>query len=433
MKVKKRIVIVGAGLAGLSAAWHLQKRGLECLVFEKETEVGGLCRSKKVGDFTFDYDGHLLHFKHRYVFDFVQGLLGNNLVKHERSAWIFSHGRYTRYPFQANLYGLPPRILKECLSGFIRAQTRSRVQSDTDFLGWIVRVFGKGIARHFMIPYNTKFWTVEPKALTCEWLEGIVPVPSRSQIMEGAVEESCEQLGYNAHFWYPRKGGIRQLPAALARQVKNIRTGCSVSEIDIFKKEVVTSSGQREKFDHLVSTFPLPEMALKVRGLPAKVRAAFGQLKWNSVFNLNLGTDGRDSQRRHWVYFPQKSMSFFRVGFSHNFSSDAVPAGGRSLYAEVAYAPSKPIHRQTTIGRIIRDLRKAGILSGRDRICARDINDIKYGYPIYDRNYKSAREKVVKYLTDRSVTPCGRYGAWKYMSMEDAILDGRRVAEVLAR
>ena len=63
----------------------------------------------------------------------------------------------------------------------------------------------------------------------------------------------------------------------------------------------------------------------------------------------------------------------------------------------------------------------------------RDINDIKYGYPIYDRNYKASREKIVKFLTDRGVMPCGRYGAWKYMSMEDAILDGRRIAEVLTR
>ena len=430
--MKKRIVIVGAGLAGLSAAWHLQKKGIDCQVFEKEAEPGGLCRSKKISGFTFDHDGHLLHFKHRYVFDLVRALLGDNLVKHERSAWIFSHGRYTRYPFQANLYGLPPKILKECLSGFIHAQTRARAQKDTDFLEWIESVFGKGIARHFMIPYNTKFWTVAPTALTCEWLEGIVPVPSRSQIIEGAVEESCEQLGYNAHFWYPRKGGIHQLPLALARQVKNIQTKSKISEIDLVKKEIVTASGYREKFDHLISTFPLPEMALRIKGLPSKMIAAFDKLKWNSVFNFNLGIEGRDPRQRHWVYFPQKDISFFRVGFPHNFSSDVAPHDCRSLYAEVAYSPFKPVYKKEIISRIIRDLKKVGILSKREKIRVRDVNDISYGYPIYDRNYNAAREGIVKFLTDHGVMPCGRYGAWKYMSMEDAILDGRRIAEALA-
>src|SRR3989338_7951047 len=100
---KKRILILGAGLAGLSAAWHLQKKGIDCQLFEKEPEVGGLCRSKKINNFIFDYSGHLLHFKHKYTFNLVRNLLGNDLLKHQRSAWIYSYGKCTRYPFQANL------------------------------------------------------------------------------------------------------------------------------------------------------------------------------------------------------------------------------------------------------------------------------------------------------------------------------------------
>jgi protoporphyrinogen oxidase len=119
--IKKRILILGAGLAGLSAAWHLQRRNLDCQVFEKEKEVGGLCRSKKIDGFTFDCDGHILHFKQPYAFHLIKDVLGNNLVEHERNAWIYSHNRYSRYPFQANLYGLPLSIIKECLLGFIMA------------------------------------------------------------------------------------------------------------------------------------------------------------------------------------------------------------------------------------------------------------------------------------------------------------------------
>jgi len=87
---KKRIFILGAGLAGLSAAWHLQKDGLGCQIFEKESEVGGLCRSKNINGFTFDYDGHLLHFKHSYTFNLIKSLLKNNLFEHQRNAWIYS-------------------------------------------------------------------------------------------------------------------------------------------------------------------------------------------------------------------------------------------------------------------------------------------------------------------------------------------------------
>ena len=117
----KKIVVLGAGLAGLSAAWHLQHSGKECLVFEKEDEVGGLCRSKRLKGFTFDYDGHLLHFKHQATFNLVQKLLNGNLARHQRSAFIYHDGRYIRYPFQANLYNLPSSVSKECLLGFIKA------------------------------------------------------------------------------------------------------------------------------------------------------------------------------------------------------------------------------------------------------------------------------------------------------------------------
>lgn len=118
---KKRILILGAGLAGLSTAWHLQKKGIDCQIFERESEIGGLCRSKKIDGFTFDYCGHLLHFKHRYAFNLIKNLLGSNLIEHKRSAWIYSSGVYTPYPFQANLHGLPADIAKECLLGFIKA------------------------------------------------------------------------------------------------------------------------------------------------------------------------------------------------------------------------------------------------------------------------------------------------------------------------
>ena len=435
MRPQKRILVLGAGIAGLSAAWHLRQKGVPCLVFEKEGEVGGLCRSKRSHGFTFDYSGHLLHFKTTYVFRLVRKLLEGKLVKHERSAWVSACGRYTRYPFQANLFGLPPRVIKECLEGFIRAQKRRReksVKNPMNFSQWTQRTFGSGIARYFMDPYNAKFWTIPLEEQTCEWVDGMIPVPSLGQVLEGAQKESTRQLGYNVHFWYPRKGGIEQLPRAFAKSLKNIYTGSKISRIDLQKKEIEMSSGRKEKFDVLISTIPLPEMAHLVPGLPREVRAAFHQLRWNSIFNLNLGMSSpSDVLKRHWTYFPQPKLCFFRVGFPHNFSSDLTPQGKGSLYAEVSYSDRKPINKRKEISHITRDLKKIGLLLKKDNVCAKDVNDIEYGYPIYDRHYKTARKKVLEFLNKKGVIPSGRYGSWTYMSMEDAILDGKRAAEAI--
>ena len=232
---KKRVLILGAGLAGLSAAWHLQRRGIACQIFEKESEIGGLCRSKRIDGFTFDYDGHLLHFKHRYAFKLVKNLLGDNLIEHQRSAWVYAFGRYGQYPFQANLYGLPKSMVQDCLLGFINAYNNGSKRKDNhrSFYKWIMQTFGAGIARHFMLPYNKKFWTVPARELTCEWLDGFIPIPSLRQMIEGTLEESKRKFGYNARFWYPKKGGIEELPSAFGNQIKNIHTNCRITQINL--------------------------------------------------------------------------------------------------------------------------------------------------------------------------------------------------------
>ncbi len=428
---KKKIVIIGAGLAGLSAAWHLQKRGIDCQVFEKESEVGGLCRSKHIKGFIFDHDGHLLHFKNSYVFSLIKSLLGKNLAAHKRQALIYSFDRYTRYPFQANLYGLPPEVNSECLAGARAAHKFGCHQrkENYNFLEWINHTFGKGIAKHFMVPYNFKFWTVHPKELTCDWLRNFIPVPSLKQVIDGAVALDKREVGYNTCFWYPKKGGINQLPLALAKQIKNIHINCSVKEIDLNKKIIRTDSGKTYEYDVLINTAALPEIPRLIKDIPREIQGSFKKLKWNSIFNLNLGVRKKDPLKRHWVYFPTNNLCFFRIGFPHNFSSNLVKRDQSSLYAEVSYSKLRPIDKSKILLRIESDLKKVGIISQGDKVLLRDVNDIKYGYPIYDHMYLQARGKITSFLKENKIIACGRYGAWQYMSMEDAILDGKRVAE----
>ncbi|MEE9315561.1 MAG: NAD(P)-binding protein, partial [bacterium] len=210
-----KVLIIGAGLTGLSTAYHLEKMGgIDYSVYEKMEKVGGLCRSEYVtgrrfeGEFTFDILGHLLHLKEEYTIGLVRRLLEGNLATDiPRDAQIYSKGVYTRYPFQANTYGLPPKVVKECVFGFIDAKYRSlpspRAPSEESFHDWILRNFGKGIAKHFMVPYNKKIWTVHPRKLTCGWLK-YVPSPTFREVVIGALEKQEKGFGYNVHFDYPQ-------------------------------------------------------------------------------------------------------------------------------------------------------------------------------------------------------------------------------------
>ena len=426
---KKKIVVLGAGLAGLSAAWHLQKKKIECCVLEKEPNVGGLCRSKQVKGFIFDCDGHLLHFRNKYTLRLVKGLLKENLICHERSAWINSFGIFSRYPFQANLYELPKPIAQECLFDFLKASQFKQNNIPVNFLKWINITFGKGIAKYFMIPYNEKFWTVPLEEMTSAWTDNFIPLPKPSEVIEGFFTENQRRFGYNACFWYPRQAGIAQLPQALAQQLCHVRKNCRVSGIDLEKKELNISGKGKVGFDTLISTLPLPELAKIIRPLPGKIMDMFKKLRWNSIFNLNLGVEGACQEGRHWVYFPHKETVFFRVGFFHNFSSNIVPGGKSALYAEVAYSKNKPINKNKIVLRIINDLKACGILGKQNKVSVLDINDIKYGYPIYDKYYSVATAAIKEFLSENNIIACGRYGNWQYMSMEDAILDGKRAAD----
>ncbi|MBN2097741.1 MAG: hypothetical protein JW714_04605, partial [Candidatus Omnitrophica bacterium] len=135
---------------------------------------------------------------------------------------------------------------------------------------------------------------------------------------------------------------------------------------------------------------------------------------------------------KHWLYFPEDKFIFFRVGFPTNFSSSVAPPGKSSLYAEVAYAKYHPLNQAKLTRRIMQDLRRAKILSSKDTVEVCLPLDIKYGYVIYDHNYKKSTELIHRFLQDHQVYAIGRYGRWKYMSMEDTILDALAIAAFLS-
>lgn len=166
--------------------------------------------------------------------------------------------------------------------------------------------------------------------------------------------------------------------------------------------------------------------------VPQKIKRYFNALRWTSVLNINLGFDTKDRHDRHWIYFPQKDISFFRVGFPHNFASLSVPKGKSSVYIEVSYKPRARADRRELIAAALRDFSKV-LMNGRmPPVRVRDVNDIHYGYAIYDARYQAARNAIEEYLRSMDIIACGRYGSWRYFSMEDSIRDGRRAAELAA-
>ncbi|MEW6042147.1 MAG: FAD-dependent oxidoreductase, partial [Elusimicrobiota bacterium] len=305
-------IIIGAGISGLSAAYHLKKK---YLLIEKSNRPGGLARSINQGGFTFDLTGHLIHLSNVYTKRLVKRLLKENLKIIHRNSWIYSNNTQTRYPFQANLYGLPPAVARECITGFVESILKYGWQPAEGKTGtfrfWVLKRFGEGFGKYFFFPYNEKLWTVSLDELTDDWTGKFVPRPSLKDVVLGAIYDKKTPFGYNVSFFYPRKGGIQSFSDKFFLHTENALFNTNVYSVNLKKKCVETDRGIFH-YNNIISTVPLYSLVEKLENAPNEIKSAGEKLKWNSVVCLNLGFDrpgiGKD---RHWIYFPEKKYPFY--------------------------------------------------------------------------------------------------------------------------
>ncbi len=431
------IVIVGAGLAGLSTAYHL--KGLPYRVFEKEKEAGGLCRSYQKDGFTFDFTGHLLHFRQAEIRGLVDSLLAGQLQQHTRRSYIYSHGTYTEYPFQVNTYGLPPEVVRECLMGFIATLTTpaSPAPETRSFKAWILENLGEGIAKHFMVPFNEKLWQVPLDELTSDWVSWLVPKPELRDVVNGALGIKDRRFGYNPSFLYPAQGGIARLPQAFLPQVEPITYGSELIEVDTQRRRAVFQNGgevgQAVDYDALVSTIPVPELVRRCTDFPTALREAATALRYVSVYNINLGVARERVSDYHWIYFPEHRFPFYRAGFPMNFSTALGRPGCSSLYVEISHLPTEQTRPADLLRQVREGLERAEIFRTNDDIVVADVQDIRYAYVLFDAHRARAVPAILAELEARGIYSIGRYGKWEHTSMEDAISQGKRQAADLLR
>jgi protoporphyrinogen oxidase len=423
-------LILGAGLAGLSAACSL--RDEDTLVLEKEDEAGGLCRSREVDGFTFDCTGHLLHLRDPSLRDWLLGMLPGAFASVERQSLIYSHGVYTGYPFQANTYGLPPEVVRECVVGFVESLLKRPSDggiAPADFRAWVLATFGEGIARHFMFPYNEKLYRVDLGEMECGWVSWSIPRPTLDEVVRGALGIEVKGLGYNPRFLYPRSGGIAIIPKALQQRCGEVRPSTAVRAVDLPGRRVHLASGEAVEYERLVSTLPLDAfLGMLEPVVEPSLMKARTRLRAVQVVNLNLGIDRERVLRGHWVYFPEPAFPFYRVGSPTNYSAGVAPAGCSSLYVEVARRRDEPLDAARLEEECLEGLRRAGILRSGDRIVAREILTLDPAYVIYDHFRRDALPAIHRILEAYGVISTGRFGAWEYGSMESALKQGREAA-----
>ncbi|MBR4682607.1 MAG: FAD-dependent oxidoreductase [Elusimicrobiaceae bacterium] len=421
-----KILILGGGITGLSTAYHLEQQGQkDYWVLEKENEPGGLCRSIRKNGFTFDYSGHLLHLHTPQGKKLVRTLLAGNLRRQTRRAWIYTENSRVPFPFQANLFALPPAIRQKCLDGLLQAKKKKLTSAPKNFEEWCLQSFGKGIYQTFLKPYNTKLWGCPPRRLTTEWCGPFIPLPSAKEICQSAVKKPNKKFGYNAHFYYPQTGGCGALTAALADSVSHLKTRCPVTQIDLSNK-TVRAGGKVFSFDFLINTLPLPNFLRLLRGQPA-LRAQADKLAAQSVTVYQVAFQGTPKPFS-WIYCPDKQDPFYRVGMQSSFSPQNAPEGCYSLYIELPGEIRPGVLQERKIEKAL--LKKA-IIGKQDKKIFSFWTKLPQAYVLYDKRRSGTVTQVIKNLKTYHCFCAGRYGLWEYSFIEQSLLQGKEIAQKL--
>jgi protoporphyrinogen oxidase len=431
-----RIVIIGAGPTGLAAGYRLRELGYTNFVMlESRGKVGGLASSEvSPNGFTYDIGGHVLFSHYEYFDRLFDKLMGDEYQELLRESWVWMFDRFLPYPFQNNIKYLPRDVVLECLLGIIEAQKQPLdLARFGNFEELIHGVFGAGIAKYFMMPYNFKVWAHPPRMMNKEWIGERVSVVDIKRVLGNVVLDRDDAgWGPNSTFKYPLHGGTGGLFERMQPYVAdNLQLCRETVGVDTERKEVILHDGGRERYDALLSTVPMDRLVGMLRGpVPEEVRAQAKRLRHSGSFIVGVGIDQPCPSKKCWMYFPEDNAPFYRLTYLSNYSPEVVPDATRqySLLAEISHSEFKPENRDTIVEETIQGLVATKMISDADRADIVDAFLIErdYTYPTPSIERDEALRTIHPFLATRDIYSRGRFGAWRYEvgNMDHSVAQG---------
>jgi protoporphyrinogen oxidase len=437
---KVQTLVVGAGITGLATAAALAERGDDdYLVLEADSEIGGYCKTVKKEGFVWDYSGHFFHFKHPEIETWLRDHMpGQDIRKVDRKSFIDFEGHSIDFPFQKNIHQLPQQDFIDCLYDLYLARAPKELLGPTvgavtaggasaakdggeeSFKSMLYARFGRSIAEKFLVPYNEKLYATDLALLDKDAMGRFFPHADLTDIIRNM--KVANNASYNATFTYPAGGAIEYVKAlASAVRPSAIATGEPVLKIDLERK-VATTAKREIAFERFVSSAPFNKL-LTMASVPHD-EAVFS---WNKVLVFNLGFDRKGRKGCHWVYYPDPSVSFYRVGFYDNiFDADRL-----SLYVEIGFAKDAVVDAPTMREKVLVDLKRTGVIEDH-RLVAEHSVVMDPAYVHITKQSIAEHARINAELRARGVYAVGRYGGWTYCSIEDNIVEARTLVASFA-
>ena len=429
-----KYVIIGAGPTGLGAANRLLELGeRDFVILERNAHAGGLAASfRDSAGFTWDIGGHVVFSRYEYFNRLLDDLLGEERLEHQRIARVRMADTWVPYPFQNNIRHLPKDLVWECVQGLLQ----DRSPELATFRDWILYVFGPGIARLFMLPYNFKVWATPPELMQYSWIGERVSVVDLEGVLKNLILGLDDSgWGPNNTFRFPLHGGTGDIFNRLAARVHgHLRLNASVVRVEVERKCVDLADGQRVEWECLLNTGPLDRLVRDwIRPASDVLHHAVAGLEHNSVFVSGVGVEGVRPDPTCWMYFPESNCPFYRVTNFHNYSPNNVAEPGQQMgfMSEVSSSRHKPEHLGSMQERVIGGLQATTLMRPDDAIVSTWEMSVEYGYPVPTLGRDSALAVLQPWLEARRVYSRGRFGGWKYevANMDHSVMQGVEWAE----
>jgi protoporphyrinogen oxidase len=406
------ILIVGGGITGLSLASFLGED--DYLIVEKDSEVGGYCKTTIRNEFVWDYSGHFFHFNNQEIKDYVLENIECDVVTVNKKSHIYYKDRYIDFPFQNNIHQLPTDEFVECLYDLYN-KGNDEINSFTDF---VKSTLGQSICDKFIIPYNQKLYACDLNKLDYDAMGRFFPKPTNFNDLLLQLKNNNKTESYNDTFIYPTGGSVEFVKSLLKRvNEDNILLNTKIIGIDLENKIAQTNNGYI-KFNKLVNTMPFDTFM----GLTGE---KIDNLSSNKVVVFNLGFDRQTGIDSNWIYFPGNEI-FYRVGFYNNiFKTNRM-----SLYVEIGMEKNQEVDEQALLTKVLEDLEESGIIVGQ-KLTDHQMIVMNPAYVHITKESKEIYNSWNKKNNPNGLFSIGRYGSWTYCSIEDNIIQAKDLSVLL--
>jgi len=439
--MKEKILIVGAGICGMTLGYKLTQAGYPVTILEKEGVIGGLARTYYYDGYYFDSGPHRFFSSDHKVIDFLKEIFRDDLAATPMKSAVYFLGDYYDWPLDFRVIPkLPLKIFGGVLIDSLKKIFKPDKSEPRNFKEYITKKYGQTLYELDFGPYTEKFTKLPNEMIHPDWAKsGVNRAVIKEDIKMNSLFEVIKtslQPKHKVYIYYPRKG-ISEFHERLRDHILerggeillNHRVDSFAIEKQRIKKAKIIPGDLYRKFDTVVWTAPINKIS-------ETLNLKKHDLVYLNIVTYNIFLRGKPRYDYQWIYYIDREIPFNRLYNTVLFSKESAPEGYYGLCVEVSCYEGDPVWDNPSALRseIIDALVKVRLIEGPDEIIKIHCEKIKQAYPVYKTNYRQElKENIDRLYKIENLILAGRTGLFWYNNMDHSIENAFQVTDDIVR